>query len=298
MGGNNNYKQNEMLYKQALTNFFSSQHNYWKVMYNPNHKGGNQFTNSHMRDRKKSVLKFVDLCAAGKKLKILDVGCGTGLLMRDLLKSGHDVIGIDLSTQMLIDTKKSINGFFQINSSIANGDVERLPFKDNTFDLITSIGVLEYLCSDDDGINEMTRVVKNEGHIIASLPNLLKLQNLMDPYYYFNRSFQFLLYKIKRKKKGVKNSIQESDFGDNKNFTNKRYIKKQFYNMFKKHKLQEVGIISLGFGPVTFWRKELFSREFSTKFNQYLENLCQIKYFSFLNNFPNRWVVCEQKSQN
>ena len=287
MGGNNN-KQNERLHKKALADFFSSQHKYWNVMYDPNHKNGNQFTNSHMRDRKESVLKFVDACAAGNKLKILDVGCGTGVLMRDLLKRGHDVVGIDLSTQMLIDSKKSINGFFQINSSITNGDVEKLPFKDNTFDLITSIGVLEYLCSDDDGINEMTRVVKNEGHIIASLPNLLKLQNLMDPYYYFNRSFQFLLYKTKRANNRTNNSIRESDFGDNKNFTNKRYLKKQFSNMFKKHKLQEVGLVPLGFGPVTFWRKKLFSHKFSTKVNRYLENLCTKKNKSFLNNFTKK----------
>ena len=68
--------------------------------------------------------------------KILDVATGTGAQAFELAKFGHDVIGIDLSPEMLEQAKKKITPDLQLRFQQADG--ARLPFKDNSCLLYTS----------------------------------------------------------------------------------------------------------------------------------------------------------------
>src|SRR5262245_12737001 len=70
-------------------------------------------------------------------LRILDIGCGTGLFAERLLRRdpGTRVWGLDLSTRMLTKSvirQRSWDGRYQL----VRGDSERLPFRDGFFDVI------------------------------------------------------------------------------------------------------------------------------------------------------------------
>ena len=96
-------------------------------------------------------------------LKILDIGCGTGIVIKRMEKYGK-VVGIDMSDESL--------GFCKVRGikSVIKADATNLPFDDNTFDLITALDVIEHIKNEDLVISEISRVLKNNGKVIATVP--------------------------------------------------------------------------------------------------------------------------------
>jgi SAM-dependent methyltransferase len=99
---------------------------------------------------------------------VLDVGCGSGFVTRDIARlTKGSVVAIDGSTH-LITVAKKILGEYR-NTTICIGDAQQLPFPSNTFDLVTCNLVLMWADDPEAVVNEMVRVVKPLGKILASL---------------------------------------------------------------------------------------------------------------------------------
>lgn len=90
-----------------------------------------------------------------KNKTLLDVGCGTGRYMQKFTPHLQKVSGIDISSNMIKKAKEK-------GLDVHVGDAEHLPFPDNSFDVIISIGVLEHLGDYSKALLEMKRVAKNE----------------------------------------------------------------------------------------------------------------------------------------
>lgn len=92
-------------------------------------------------------------CGPGR---ILDVGCGMGALVRELLKQGADAYGVDVSTIAAAQCNRFTPGRFQ------SGSVLALPFPDESFDTLVSTDCLEHLAPEDIplALHEMHRVCK------------------------------------------------------------------------------------------------------------------------------------------
>ena len=96
-------------------------------------------------------------------IHILDVGCGTGLISADLQKLG-EVHSLDQSAKaVLFCKKKGLQNTYQ-------GNVCDLPFKANMFDLVVALDVLEHIEDDHLAIQEISRVLKNQGTFICFVP--------------------------------------------------------------------------------------------------------------------------------
>lgn len=97
-----------------------------------------------------------------KGLKILDVGCGGGLLSEEFAKKGAKVIGIDISVNSLKIAKIHAS---KNNLSIIykKGYAENIPAKDNTFDVVICADCLEHVDNLEKVISEVSRVLKNKG---------------------------------------------------------------------------------------------------------------------------------------
>lgn len=80
--------------------------------------------------------KTKKLVLDGYERSVLDLGIGTGKFLRSFAKTGNfdRAVGLDFSTGMLINCKKSI----KIPAALVNGDFHALPFKKGSFDLIIS----------------------------------------------------------------------------------------------------------------------------------------------------------------
>lgn len=108
--------------------------------------------------------------AEGLSGRVLEVCCGGGRLVVELLKSGVDAYGIDLSPRMvaIAKTKLTQAGFDPERVSIA--DVTQLPFGDNEFDTVISTGsiALFSLSSQRAAIREMARTARGEVRLLES----------------------------------------------------------------------------------------------------------------------------------
>lgn len=99
---------------------------------------------------------------------ILDVGCGSGIITRELaLLTRGQVTGIDKSPDMIQVAKELLNNIINIQLHI--GDGEQLPYEDEVFDLVTCNLVLMWSHHPQRIVNEMARVTKSKGIVLASL---------------------------------------------------------------------------------------------------------------------------------
>lgn len=106
------------------------------------------------------ILSLLAHYASHKKLKILDAGCGTGLLAKKLTKFG-EVVGLDLSEEALRFARKR-------GVIVKKGSIAKLPFNDCVFDVLISIDVINHLWvkNEQKAFNEFYRVLKPGGILI------------------------------------------------------------------------------------------------------------------------------------
>ena len=104
--------------------------------------------------------------------RILDVGCGTGGNLEMLGKFGA-AEGVDVSDDAL--------AFCRAKGLKAHkGLAEKLPFADESFDVVTALDVVEHLDDDAAGLKEMNRVLKNGGKTLIFVPAFMWLWGVQD----------------------------------------------------------------------------------------------------------------------
>lgn len=111
---------------------------------------------------------LVDVIQPIPQMKILDVPAGTGRIVIPLSKTGVSVFGADISTQMLMEAKKKAENANIKNISFQAVDGLNLPFRDNTFDVVTSFKFFHLISNDQKRlfIDEMLRVVVPGGRLV------------------------------------------------------------------------------------------------------------------------------------
>lgn len=99
--------------------------------------------------------------------KVLDAGCGDGEIGK-LLKEqlNIDVYGIDISRKGVALAKQK-----GLHAKVADMSV-RIPYKNNTFDLVISSATIEHVINPDIFLQEVYRVLKPNGIVLVSTPNL------------------------------------------------------------------------------------------------------------------------------
>lgn len=114
-------------------------------------------------------------CLVGKK--ILEIATGEGALSRYLAGKGTEVFAADFSYMALSEAQKSSNcrGF---RVRYVQADLQSLPFRDNSFDVVVSCETLEHLECPERGIGELVRVAKNDAELILTTPNYFNLMGL------------------------------------------------------------------------------------------------------------------------
>ena len=124
-----------------------------------------------------------ELLEPGPDDLILDAGCGYGRVAERLLSRGAKVVGVDISRKMTSYCHRELQGDF----AGAVGDVGDLPFCDDSFDKVVSVGVLVHVESPQQVIREFARVLKPGGTFVTVNNNLLLL------YYSLFHSLRFFV---------------------------------------------------------------------------------------------------------
>ena len=102
--------------------------------------------------------------------KILDAGCGTGLLTLALLRSIRfpvSITALDLSSTSVAAARKALyySSGRKRDVTFTQGNLLCLPFADESLDLVVTAGALEYVPL-ADGLNELARVITPGGHLL------------------------------------------------------------------------------------------------------------------------------------
>jgi len=149
-------------WKHQVKNRFSEQATQWAACYADPEP---TLSSQHLISRQRSALKLVE-AAMPPSSRILEVGCGAGVMAAKLIKRGYAVWGIDLAEPMIRQARQLCE-----SEPFGVGDIEHIPFPDNTFDVVVSLGVIEYLESDEQALREVWRVLRPGGRAVIAIPN-------------------------------------------------------------------------------------------------------------------------------
>jgi len=97
-----------------------------------------------------------------KKLKVLNIGCGTGGTI-NILEEFGDVENVDVSDDAIKLMKKA-------GHKVTKVEGVALPFKPNTFNVVGAFDVLEHIENDVDALKEWARVLKPGGKVVVTVP--------------------------------------------------------------------------------------------------------------------------------
>jgi SAM-dependent methyltransferase len=125
-----------------------------------------------------------NICAklGSKSPHILDVGCGTGANLEMLAQFG-DAEGVDVSAEALAFCRE--RGL----TKVRQGEAERLPYDDESFDLVTGLDVVEHLDDDVAGLKEMRRVLRPGGYVLLFVPAFMFLWGVQDDISHHRRRY-------------------------------------------------------------------------------------------------------------
>lgn len=104
------------------------------------------------------------LCKESKN--VLDMGCGEGTRLNYLIGKSKNGVGVDISRTAVEKAKKRYPALDFIEA-----DLEKIPFNNNSFDLVYSAFVLEHLANPEKFIREAIRVTNHGGKVVLIAPN-------------------------------------------------------------------------------------------------------------------------------
>lgn len=113
------------------------------------------------------LLQLVSFTSFNKR-KVLELGCGAGYDAYQFFRVGADYVGIDIAPENAERVKRYL-GFYGYAPKVIQGDVENLPFEDESFEVIFSIGVLHHTPDIAKSICEAHRVLRPKGEFYVIL---------------------------------------------------------------------------------------------------------------------------------
>jgi ubiquinone/menaquinone biosynthesis C-methylase UbiE len=118
------------------------------------------------RVRKQRLLELLD----GERGRVLDIGCGPGVLVPEMLSRGFEFWGVDAAPNMIEECCKSFGDRARAHFSV--GNATGLEFSPESFDVVISAGVIDHIRDYERAIGEMLRVLRKDGTLIVAFPNL------------------------------------------------------------------------------------------------------------------------------
>ncbi len=123
-----------------------------------------------LNPRIKSMLAMIDSLRLRNK-NILDIGCYDGTLLGQIKNKKNNFYGVEASDYGVRECKKKgikTKSFFC-------DDKTRLPFEDNFFDLVVCGEIIEHVYDTDFFLDNISKVLKMNGKLILSTPNIASL---------------------------------------------------------------------------------------------------------------------------
>jgi len=259
--------------QQSVNNYFERSRAEWQRIYFEK-----RLLPTIYQDRHNTTLRWVSELGLRSDARILEIGCGAGLLSIALASKGHTIHAMDSTEAMLSMTRKNaIDGDVQDRVRLHRGDVHALPFESDSFDAVIAVGVIPWLHSEHIGVQEMQRVLKPRGHLLVTADNNARLSRLLDPvscplFVPFRWTVKSLLQRC-----GLRSPVP--------GFQPKRHYPGELHRILEACSLKRIKSCTVGFGPFTLFQKQIFSDPLGIKVHERLQRAAQREGCSML-----RWT--------
>lgn len=247
---------------------------YWNDLY----KDVSTCLDYHFQTRLRLATEIVHrLTPSGGKL--LDLGCGSGVLTEQLLKLGHRVDAADMSSDMLEFARQRLLPYDQESFKLIQSECENLKFADNSYDVIACIGVFGYIDDVDSAINEIYRVLKPGGTLVMSIRNednlnIFDLHNIAKNLFYkLPKKLFRLFYKQNTIASQATIGSEQSDPVSSKTFISIWDRPRDVIKIFSRPGFSLSEFDATGYGPIQYQRKTIGPEGFGKWFSRTLEKL-------------------------
>jgi ubiquinone/menaquinone biosynthesis C-methylase UbiE len=147
-----------------------------EVLYGKHQKHGGRVEFVLKKLIEKRILKEIDddiyeiKDSDRKKISWLDVAAGTAPIARLINKNYSEIISV-VSADINDEGLRLIGAAEQKNINFVKGNIFRMPFSDNTYEVVTAYDIIEHLENPDKAIIECVRVLKSSGLLLIVVPN-------------------------------------------------------------------------------------------------------------------------------
>lgn len=162
------------------------QKHFGKIIQREFGKQAEQFSRSQSMRQKGGLEILPRLAGVKGSHRVLDLACGPGFVALEFAKHAREVVGVDLTTEMLKKARALARREGFDNVTFRRGDVSRLPFPDGSFDLVVTRASFHHFPEPEQALTEMVRVLKRNGRVLISdntsknVPEKSRLQNTLE----------------------------------------------------------------------------------------------------------------------
>lgn len=150
-------------------------HQKWSRVYE-----GGDYLADWARHRFRKVLGVLDAHGLGRSGRALDLGVGSGALLKELAARGSGVFGADFSIPMIQGVRAGLSpDQAHIGRRLFVSDVEAMPVKENSLNLVTCVGVLEYVSTDRSALSELFRAIRSGGYLLLVVASYHRIGSLV-----------------------------------------------------------------------------------------------------------------------
>jgi ubiquinone/menaquinone biosynthesis C-methylase UbiE len=215
----------------------------------------------HRRQVAADWVRQLDLSPA---TRILEIGCGAGLLSVDLARRGFEVAAVD-STSAMVELARRNAVRAGVHVSVAQADAHHLEgHPDEAYALVVALGVIPWLHSPELAIAEMARVLQVGGHLIVNADNRARLHHLIDP---------MLTPALGPARRAARSVLKRGRPHSEPTPATVLHWPRQFDAMLARHQLHLRRHLTFGFGPFSFLGRTLASEGRSVRLHLKLQSL-------------------------
>jgi ubiquinone/menaquinone biosynthesis C-methylase UbiE len=216
------------------------------------------------RDRALAIIEQL-----GPEARILEIGCGAGLLAIALARRGYRVEATDR-----LDAMIRLTGDLAAAEGVSHRmttrvcDVHELPYPDHSFDVVVALGVLPWLHSPEQALREAARVLSSGGQFIVTTDSRWQLTNLFDPF------CSPLTEPMRRWVRRILEAL--SLIKNRKKPRPKLYSTRRVDQLLARAGLQKVRGSTIGFGPFLFLKRKLIPDSMASRVHAKLQSLADL----------------------
>jgi ubiquinone/menaquinone biosynthesis C-methylase UbiE len=216
------------------------------------------------RDRALAIIEQL-----GPEARILEIGCGAGLLAIALARRGYRVEATDRLDAMIRltgDLAAAEGVSHRMTTQVC--DVHELPYPDHSFDVVVALGVLPWLHSPEQALREAARVLSSGGQFIVTTDNRWQLTNLFDPF------CSPLTEPMRRWVRRILEALSLTK--SRKKPRPKLYSTRRVDQLLARAGLQKVRGSTIGFGPFLFLKRKLIPDSMASRAHAKLQSLADL----------------------